>query len=199
MVVIVVLFMYDFPVTSVVLLVRDNERISVQRAAGEDDPVVIPYVHGISSQRRNIISGVSRLILIVTTSFTHEEVSSQPCASIASRRCVSDKPISTTKVGFVLAEAGAQEQSGSFFHAPTVMVEEPRGLISLYIFIERSSRDIKMSNDLIASSCAGLGMTFATKIPVSVLKVNRQYLLTEDLSSLSFANWSVGTDVIIRY
>lgn len=76
--------MYDFPVTSVVLSVRDNKRNSVQRAAGEDDLVVTLYIHGPTSHRRKIISGVSRLMLIVTTNSTHEEVSSQPCASRAS-------------------------------------------------------------------------------------------------------------------
>lgn len=68
MAVVVVLFVYDLPVMSVVLLVRDNKRNSVQRTAGGDDLVVTPYVRGTTSHRRKMISEVSRLILIVTTS-----------------------------------------------------------------------------------------------------------------------------------
>lgn len=68
MVVVVVLFVYDLLVMSVVLLVRDNERNSVQRTAGGDDLVVTPYVRGTTFHRRKMISGVSRLMPIVTTS-----------------------------------------------------------------------------------------------------------------------------------
>ena len=67
------------------------------------------------------------------------------------------------------------------------------------MFTARSSREISELNDLIASSCTGFGMTFAIKIPVSVLKINRLYLLVLDRSSLSLEDCTGDTDMKLRY
>jgi hypothetical protein len=84
-----------------------------------------------SLQPWKMISGLSRLTLIVKASFTNEDcVSSQLRASRAIYREDSDNSTPTTKLSFLFVEAGAQQQSASFVQFPTVTVAEPKGITS---------------------------------------------------------------------